>query len=149
MSKQKDWDTLLINAWFKDKNISMAALGWRFKEMHGEWPNEAKVLRCHREPWQNKMKVVRFVAALIPKLSNVLFNSNPTRIASIIDALGRGNLDTGSTILDYGKSRRERTMFDKSAKDFAKQRLLMEIYREEKARDSGLTSAHGIRRARV
>jgi hypothetical protein len=129
----------------------MYNLSSQYKTQYGCWPNEdeEKILRISKEHWMSKMTVSRFIAACLPKLSKVLWNHKVKDMERILNALKRSKIDTQATSQEMESTRKQRTLFDKSAKDYAVSRMMFAIYKDQIANSNQTTASAGIRRLRA
>lgn len=146
---QKQWDDELVKSFFVRPDVSMFHLDYSFQGTNGVFPRHAGILRVPKERWQSKMTVARFVTACLPKLAKVLWNHTIKDAEKIIKALETSKIDTTNDSKEIANTKRERTLFDKSAKDFAVQKMLYGIYKDSIEHKNNTMRGKGIRTGRL
>lgn len=148
MSKQKDWDTILITWFYNHPNLRMAAASFEYKKIHGVFPDEEvdKLFRVANLPWMNRLTVCRFVVACLPRIASVLWKHKKNESQKIIDTLQKSKIDTEARTAELSKTTKEKTMFDRSAKDYQIGRQMYQIYRDGIENEKTAMSRAGIKR---
>jgi len=129
----------------------MSNLSFEYKKVFGVFPNEEgkRILRIPRMFWMNKMTVSRFIVACLPRLSKVLFAHKSKDGAKIISVLQKSKIDTEEASDEMNRTRKESTLFDRSAKDYRVSQQMYAIYKDGIAHSNQTLSASGIKRVRA
>lgn len=147
MSHQLDWDTLLITRFYSTPNAKMGLVSFDYKKIHGCFPGEdgRKLLRTAKRGWMARMTVSRFICACLPRLASVLWRHDKTAAEKIIKTLQKSKIDTEEVTQELKTTRKERVLFDKSAKDYALGQKMYAIYRDGIEAANNSTAGAGIK----
>ena len=101
---QESWDKRLIEA-FRSKHFRYVNVFVKVFLDEEKVPIQRlnTLKRTPKHVWQFGITVPRFVAAYLPKLNDLLWDSNMTD-QQILEWLGKSNLDTLKSVSDYRKS---------------------------------------------
>lgn len=73
---QKEWDTLLIQAWYCRDDHYVNYIAMQFRNIYGDWPYNLGLERVGPayHGARKKLTVRRYICAYMPKFANWLFN---------------------------------------------------------------------------
>ena len=146
---QREWDDELVKSFYLRPDVAMYNMSTSFKQRFGEYPNVAGILRVPSFAWQGRLTVSRFVVACLPKIARVLWKHTIKDAEKIISVLARSKIDVQNESKEFADTRRERTMFDKSAKDYAIQRMQFAIYKDAISLKNETLRGKGIKSGRL
>jgi tagatose-1,6-bisphosphate aldolase len=101
MNLQHDWDTCLLNGFYKYPDHSTYFLFRCFVE--ARQLTEEQIASIKRMPNQfehGKVPILRFICAYLPKIADILWKHKPEEIETLALAMSKSNYDTLKVMTD-------------------------------------------------
>lgn len=108
MNLQEDWDTCLLNGFYKYPDCNSYHLQQQFLVAHELTEEDAKsIKRMPKGYAQGKITVLRFICAYLPKIADILWKHNGNEIEHLAKAMSKSNYDTREEMADLEKWNKE------------------------------------------
>lgn len=127
MNLQEDWDTCLLNGFYKYPDSNSYFLYNQFLIARGLTAEDAKsIKRMPRGYAQGQITVLRFICAYLPRIAEILWKHKAEEIEQLAKVMSKSSYDTREEMVDIDKWNSEVGEIKKSKRENYVNKLKMQ-----------------------
>lgn len=135
---QKDWDTCLLNGFYKYPDCNSYFLRQQFLVTQGLTDEDAKhIKRFPNGQAQTRVTILRFICAYLPKIAEILWKHKPEEIETLANVMSKSNYDCQEKMSDITQWKEDVSQIVKGQRQFEvaknKKKEIKKLYESHRA----------------